>query len=171
MKNNFVFEADIAAKKIHISREFDAPIEKVWRAWTEPDLLEKWWSPKPHVAKTKVMDFTVGGTWQFAMVSPDGTKNWLCARFTGIEPGKAIATSAVFCDADGNITGGKSSWHRDTQFHTIDGNRTKVEIVITFEDEATIKTFAEGYFKQGTEISYNQLEELLADDQIKTKAS
>lgn len=164
LTNNFEFEADIAAKKIHITREFNAPVEKVWKAWTDPDLLEKWWSPKPNVAKTKVLDFTVGGTWQFAMVTPEGNKHWLCAKFTGIETGKSIATTAVFCDADGNIVEGKgSNWYRDTKFQSIDGNRTRVEIDITFDDEATIKMFTEGYFKQGTEISYNQLDELIAE--------
>jgi uncharacterized protein YndB with AHSA1/START domain len=47
MTNNFVFEKDLSAKKIHVIREFNAPIEKVWKAWTDPDLLEKWWGPKP----------------------------------------------------------------------------------------------------------------------------
>lgn len=42
MTNNFVFEKDLAVKRIHVLREFNAPIEKVWRAWTEPALLEKW---------------------------------------------------------------------------------------------------------------------------------
>jgi len=166
MTNNFAFEADIAAKKIHITREFNAPVEKVWKAWTDPELLEKWWSPKPNVAKTEVMDFTVGGIWKFAMVTATGAKHWLCARFTDIEPGKLIATTAVFCDADGNVVGGESKWHRDTKFKAIEDNRTKVEIDITFEDEATIKMFAEGFFKQGTEISYNQLDELIDQSKL-----
>ena len=39
MTNNFILEKDIATKKIHVVREFNAPIEKVWKAWTDPDLL------------------------------------------------------------------------------------------------------------------------------------
>ena len=67
MTNNFVFEKDLAAKKIHVVREFNAPIEKVWKAWTDPDILQKWWGPKPWVAVTKSMDFTVGGAWLYSM--------------------------------------------------------------------------------------------------------
>ena len=61
MTNKFEFEADLAAKKIHIVREFNAPVEKVWKAWTEPELIEKWIAPKPWTAQTKILDFTVGG--------------------------------------------------------------------------------------------------------------
>ncbi len=35
MTNNFVFEKDLSAKKIHVVREFNAPVEKVWKAWTD----------------------------------------------------------------------------------------------------------------------------------------
>lgn len=40
MTNNFVFETDLAAKKTHIAREFNAPIEKVWKAWTDLTCLK-----------------------------------------------------------------------------------------------------------------------------------
>ena len=61
MTNNFIFEPDLDAKTIHIVREFNAPVEKVWKAWTEPELIEKWIAPKPWTAQTKILDFTVGG--------------------------------------------------------------------------------------------------------------
>ncbi len=165
---NFVFETDIPAKRMHIVREFNAPVEKVWKAWTKPNLLEKWWSPKPNVAKTKTMDFTVGGTWLFAMLTPDGNQHWLCVKFTSIENAKLIGTTAVFCDANGNIIeDNKSNWHRKTKFQAIEGNRTKIEIDITFDDEDTMrKKLADGFFQKGTEISYNQLDELIDSGQL-----
>ena len=39
MTNNFIFEKDPAARKIHVVREFNAPVETVWKAWTDPDML------------------------------------------------------------------------------------------------------------------------------------
>jgi uncharacterized protein YndB with AHSA1/START domain len=164
MTNNFVFEPDIAAKKIHIVREFNAPVEKVWRAWTEPDLIEKWIAPKPWRAETKTMDFTVGGIWLYAMVGTEGQKHWVYAEFTAIENGSFISTMGMFCDGDGNpVTSGPKSY-RDTKFSSIEGNRTKVDSVITFEDEATIKMFVEMGFKEGTTASLNNLDELLASE-------
>ena len=162
MTNNFVFEPDMAAKKIHIVREFNAPIEKVWRAWTESDLVEKWIAPKPWTAKTKISDFKVGGIFLYAMLSPEGQKHWVYTEFTAIEPGSAISQTGMICDADGNpLTDGPKSY-KQTKFTAIAGNRTSVDQVITFTDEATIKWFVEGGFKEGTSASLNQLDELLA---------
>jgi len=164
MTNKFVFEPDLAAKKIFIMREFNAPVEKVWRAWTEPELIEKWIAPKPWTAETKTWNFTVGGVWQYAMVSPEGQKYWVYAEFTAIENGSAFSSMGLFCDADGNpVTGGPKSY-RHTKFFAIDGSRSKVESVITFDDEATIKMFVERGFKEGTTASLNNLDELLASE-------
>jgi uncharacterized protein YndB with AHSA1/START domain len=164
MTNNFVFEPDLAAKKIHLSREFNAPIEKVWRAFTEPDLLEKWTAPKPWMVKFKTWDFTVGGISLYAMANAEGQKHWVYAEFTAIENGSAISQTGMFCDADGNPMREGSKSYRDTKFSSIDGNRTKVETVITFEEESTIKWFVEGGFKEGTEATFAVLDELLASE-------
>lgn len=164
MINNFLFETDLAAKKIYILREFNAPVEKVWRAWTEPDLIEKWIAPKPWKAETKTWDFTVGGIWLYAMVGLEGQKHWVYAEFTAIENGSVISTKGMFCDGDGNpVTTGPKSY-RDTKFSSIQGNRTKVDSVITFDDEAIIKMFVETGFKEGTAASLNNLDELLASE-------
>ncbi len=47
MKNETIISKDLANKKLHITRHFTAPIEKVWKAWTESELLDKWWAPRP----------------------------------------------------------------------------------------------------------------------------
>ncbi|MFI5161542.1 MAG: SRPBCC domain-containing protein [Sphingobacteriales bacterium] len=164
MTNNFLFEPDLAAKKIHVAREFNSRIEKVWKAWTDPDVIEKWIAPKPWTAETKTWDFTVGGIWLYAMVSSEGKKRWVYAQFTAIENGKAFSSTGMFCDDEGNpVTAGPKSY-RDTKFSCIDGNRSKVEMVITFEDESTIKMFVEGGFKEGTATTLNQLDELLVSE-------
>ena len=164
MTNNFFFEPDLAAKKIHVVREFNAPVEKVWRAFTEPDLLVKWTAPKPWTAEFKTWDFTVGGISLYAMVSLEGQKHWVYAEFTAIENGSAIATTGMFCDGEGNPVTDAPKSYRDTKFSSIDSNRTKVETVITFEDESTIKWFVEGGFKEGTEATFAVLDELLASE-------
>ena len=164
MTNNFVFETDLAAKKIHIIREFNAPIEKVWKAFTDPDLLDKWVAPKPWTAETKIWDFTVGGICLYAMVSPEGQKHWTHIEFTAIENGSAFSSTGMFSDEDGNTAPGGPKSYRDTQFSSIGGNRSQVDMVITFVDEATIKMFVVGGFKEGTIMSLDNLDELLASE-------
>ncbi len=162
MKNNFVFEPDLATKQIYISCEFNAPIEKVWKAFTEPDLIEKWLAPKPWRAETKIMDFTVGGIWLYAMVGPESQKHWTHVEFTAIEIGSVISSTNMFSDEDGNTGAGAPKSYTNTKFSSIDGNKTKVDVVKTFTDEATVKMFVEMGFKEGTIMGYNQLNELLA---------
>jgi uncharacterized protein YndB with AHSA1/START domain len=164
MTNNFLFEPDLAAKKIHMVREFNAPIEKVWKAFTDPDLLVKWTAPKPWTAEIKTWDFRAGGISLYAMVSPEGQKHWVYAEFTAIENGSAISAIGMFCDGDGNPNPEAPKSYRDTTFSSIDGNRTKVDMMISFEDESTIKWFVEGGFKEGTEATFAVLDELLASE-------
>ena len=52
---------DLPNKKITVTRHFNAPLDQVWKAWTESELLDQWWAPKPFKAETKFMDFKVGG--------------------------------------------------------------------------------------------------------------
>jgi uncharacterized protein YndB with AHSA1/START domain len=164
MTNHFVFEADLAAKKIHVVREFNAPVEKVWRAFTEAELLERWIAPKPWTAKFKTLDFTVGGISLYAMISPEGHKHWVYDEFTDIADGSAISTVGVGCDGEGNPNTDGPKSYKDTKFVFIEGARTIVYTVITFEDEATIKWFVKGGFKEGTIMTFEMLDELLASE-------
>jgi uncharacterized protein YndB with AHSA1/START domain len=160
MTNNFVFEKDLSAKKIHVEREFNAPIETVWKAWTNPDMLEKWWGPKPWVAKTKSMDFTVGGAWLYWMEGPDGQKHWSYVKFTAIEEGRRFATDALFSDENANIIPGAPVGHWDNKFIAL-GNKTKVVVDLSFDEETSFKKLVEMGFEGGFTMGLNQLDELL----------
>ena len=161
MTNNFVFEKDLAAKKIHVVREFNAPVEKVWTAWTDPDLLEKWWGPKPWIAKTKRMDLTVGGVWLYAMEGPEGQQHWSYVKFTAVEAKSKFAADSFFCDEAENIIPGTPIWRWDNKF-IAEGNKTKVVIEITFDNEAGMKMLMDMGFEGGFTIGLNQLDELVA---------
>ena len=158
----FVFETDPIAKKIRVERVFNAPLAKVWKAWTDPELLEKWIVLPHWTAVTKTLDFTVGGIWLYAMVSPQGQYHWVYAQFTAIEANRAISSTGRFCDGDGNplLEGPKS--YRDTRFLPLDEHRTKLEMVLAFEEDATLALFVDGGFQAGIAATLTQLEHVLA---------
>src|SRR3954470_16859360 len=123
---------DLLNKKITVTRHFDATPDQVWRAWTESELLDQWWAPKPWRAETKTMDFKEGGHWLYAMVGPDDSKMWSKVDFESIEPNKNFEAVTYFSDENGNANNAfqtsHSSWKNE--FSASD-DRTKVVVEIT----------------------------------------
>jgi uncharacterized protein YndB with AHSA1/START domain len=66
-------KTDTADREIVQERLLDAPREKVWRAWTEPDHLKVWWGPNGFTNTIHSYELKVGGVWDFMMHGPDGT--------------------------------------------------------------------------------------------------
>jgi len=64
---------DYASREIVTTRVFDAPRELVFRAWTDPKVLVKWWGPNGFTTTSLEFDLRPGGTWRLVMHAPDGT--------------------------------------------------------------------------------------------------
>jgi uncharacterized protein YndB with AHSA1/START domain len=61
-------------REIVLTRVLDAPRELVYRAWTDPEHIQRWFGPKGFRCTTYAIDLRVGGTWRFDMLAPDGTR-------------------------------------------------------------------------------------------------
>ncbi|WP_184550574.1 SRPBCC family protein [Mucilaginibacter sp. FT3.2] len=153
------FEKDLAKKQLHVVREFKAPVEKVWRAWTEAELLDKWWGPKPWNTVTKTMDFKPGGQWLYSMVGPNGEAHWSNVRFTAVGT-HTFETICNFSDENGVPTPGfaPSQWHVAMKQ---EGDKTIVNVTLTFESETDLEKLVAMGFQGGFTMGLNQLEELL----------
>ena len=151
---------DTANKKLLVVREFDAPIHQVWQAWTDSNLLDQWWAPKPWKAKTKTMDFREGGYWLYAMVGPDGDHSWCRADFKTIDPGKSFTAIDAFCDENGKATTDFPIMHWKNEFFSTPTG-TRVEVEITFSSEADMEKIIELGFKEGFTAAHTNLDELL----------
>lgn len=60
-------------REIVLSRVFEAPRELVFKAWTDPEHISRWFGPRGFATKTREADMRVGGKWRFDMIAPDGT--------------------------------------------------------------------------------------------------
>lgn len=79
--------AQAAALDLTIERVFDAPRETVFKAWTDPRMLGKWWGPVEYPVFSASMDVRVGGVWRNGLRSPDtGKELWHGGVFREIEP-------------------------------------------------------------------------------------
>jgi uncharacterized protein YndB with AHSA1/START domain len=65
---------DPAGREVVTTRVFDAPRERVFRAWTEPDPLARWWGPKGFTNTFQEFDLRPGGFWRFVMRGPNGAE-------------------------------------------------------------------------------------------------
>jgi uncharacterized protein YndB with AHSA1/START domain len=64
--------ADVSARTMVIHRTIAAPRAALWRAWTDPETLPRWWGPEGFTCRTARIDLRSGGEWVFDMIGPDG---------------------------------------------------------------------------------------------------
>jgi len=159
--NKVLVNKDLANKKITVIREFDAPVEKVWKAWTQKELLEEWWAPKPWKARTKTIDFREGGYWLYAMVGPDGTESWARVNFQTIDVNKSFTAEDFFCDEKGERVDDLPGMQWKNTF-TGTGKSTKVTVELTFKSEEDLNKILELGFEEGFTAALGNLDEVLA---------
>jgi uncharacterized protein YndB with AHSA1/START domain len=90
---------------VEVRREFDAPVERVWRAWTEPDDLRRWWGPTGFECPRAEADVRVGGRIFVTMRAPaewGGVEQHSTWTISELEPPTLLSYVFRFADADGD---------------------------------------------------------------------
>lgn len=159
------FAVDRDSRQIKVEREFKAPLPLVWSAWTQNELLDQWWAPKPWQAKTKSMDFRPGGSWLYAMIGPDGEVHWSKADYKQVLPLKSFSGQDGFCDENGTLNPDlpRSMWENT---FTENGDATLVHIVITYDDLADLEKIIDMGFKEGFTAGLENLDLYLSTRSI-----
>ena len=119
-------------QELVIERVFDAPRERVWAAWTDPEQMKKWWGPKDFTAPTVEIDLEEGGKYLNCMRSPDGQEFWSTGVYREIVPMEKIVLTDSFADEKGNVVPGAHYGMADFPLET--------EVTVTFEDHEDGKT-------------------------------
>lgn len=88
-------------KDIVVTRIFDAPVELVWKAWSDPEIVMRWWGPKGFTSPLARIDFREGGTSLVCMRSPEGQDFYNTWEYRKIVPMKLIEFIQNFADKDG----------------------------------------------------------------------
>ena len=156
--NDFIVDKENSA--VNVIREFAAGKDLVWRTWTEPELLDKWWAPKPWRSVTKSMEFQDGGRRLYSMVGPNGEEHWAFADYSSINPKDSFCYSDGFCDSDGNRTESLPDSFWTVNFSEADGV-TKVHVEIKHESLEDLEKIIEMGFKEGFTACIEQLDEML----------
>jgi uncharacterized protein YndB with AHSA1/START domain len=83
-------------EQILITREFDAPKHLVYRAWTTPELVRRWWTARRGEMTTCEIDLRVGGTWRYVMVADGGMEVAFHGEYREIVPDERLVTTEVY---------------------------------------------------------------------------
>jgi len=83
-------------EQILITREFDAPKHLVYRAWTTPELVKRWWSGRRGEMTVAEIDLRVGGKWRYVMVADGGFEVAFHGEFREIVPNERIVNTEVY---------------------------------------------------------------------------
>ncbi|NCI46534.1 SRPBCC family protein [Sediminibacterium soli] len=152
---------DDSGRKLLITRDFSAPLAKVWRAWTESELLDQWWAPKPYRAQTKSIRFETGGRWLYAMVGPEGDKHWCRVDIEEVVKEKSFQAVAGFCDENGVLVDTAPPMHWFARFSATDTG-SRLDLEMRFNSETDLETIVQMGFKEGFTMALGNLDELLA---------
>jgi len=154
---------DRQANEIVIERVFDAPREQVWKAWTDPEQIKRWWGPEHFTAPSAENDLRVGGKYLYCMRSPDGQDFWSTGTYREIVPLEKIVATDSFADENGKVVPA-------THYGMPPEMPLEMLVTVTFEDDGgktklTVRHagFPAGDMSEQAEAGWNQSLDKLAE--------
>jgi uncharacterized protein YndB with AHSA1/START domain len=155
-----------ATGELTITRIFDAPRELVWKAWTEPERVKRWWGPRQYTTPHAEIDLRVGGKSLNCMRGPDGKDIWSTGVYKEIDPPSRLVCTDSFADEHGNVV--PATYYGMPEMplemlitltlEEVEGGKTKMTLVHTGLPAGEMREGA----NQGWGESLDKLAELLA---------
>ena len=145
--------------QIHITREFDAPKDLVYKAVTTPELVKRWWNAKRGEVTVAEIDLREGGKWRYVMVAPTPEGDFEVAfhgEYREIVPNERIVSTEAFegaPDPDNNAT-------VNTMTLTEQDGRTTLNVLIDCPSAEVRDAIVESGMEAGLQDAYDLLEEV-----------
>jgi uncharacterized protein YndB with AHSA1/START domain len=142
-------------RSIQIERVFDAPRDRVFAAYTDPELVPQWWGPYDTETIVDQMDVRPGGSWRFVARNPDGSETAFRGTYREIAPPERIVQTFEWEGMPGHIS---------VETATFDdlGDRTKVTTISLFHTTEERDGMLGSGMERGMNETYARLDELLA---------
>jgi uncharacterized protein YndB with AHSA1/START domain len=121
-------------KEVIFERTYDAPLETVWRAWTDPEMIKQWWGPDNAIIPECEVDLRVGGKIYIVMEAGEamgpykGTRWPMLGKFTVVEPNKKLSYD-VNAWTEGHNDNGETNIDQTTELTlTAEKGKTKMNL-------------------------------------------
>ena len=155
-------------KELILTRDFDAPRETVWKAWTDPDIFMQWWGPRDFSTSVSKIDLNVGGEYFNCMRAPDGQDFCSKGVYNEIVEPKRLVMTDSFADTEGNIVsatyyGMGAEFPMEMQIMvTFEEQNGKTKLIVKHSDVKNISETELKDMQQGWNESLDKLADLLA---------
>jgi uncharacterized protein YndB with AHSA1/START domain len=140
-------------KQILIVREFDAPRALVWRAWTTPELVRRWWAGQRGTMRSAEIDFREGGAWRYVMDASQGFEVGFHGEYREIVPEERIVNTEQFEGAPGPPA-------LVTNTFTEENGRTRLELLTEVDSREVRDMIIDSGMETGMQEHMDLLEEV-----------
>jgi uncharacterized protein YndB with AHSA1/START domain len=144
-------------EQILIAREFDAPRDLVYKAYTTPELVSRWWHAKRGEVTLVEIDLRIGGRWRYVMTTPDGTEVAFHGEYQEIVPGERLVSTEAFEGLPEGVSEEDAATLNTATF-TEAGGRTKLTILIQAKSKATRDAIIASGMEDGLQDALDLLE-------------
>jgi uncharacterized protein YndB with AHSA1/START domain len=155
-KNKTTVTAQPGSQGLTITREFDAPRELVYRAFTDPDLFVLWLGPHGYTMRLETFEPRSGGNYRYIHTDGDGNEYGFHGVFHEMSPERMIQTF----EFDGLPEGGHVSLD-SMQLEPLPGDRTRITINSVFQSVEDRDGMVQAGMETGVREGYERLDELL----------
>jgi uncharacterized protein YndB with AHSA1/START domain len=139
--------------EILITREFDAPRHLVYRAWTTPELIRRWWSGDRGEVTSVEVDLRPGGTWRYVMIANAGFEVAFHGEYQEIAPGERIVSTEIF-------EGMPDAAAVSTTTFEDNGAGTKLSILVRHQNREYRDAHVASGMEEGMQEALNYLEQV-----------
>lgn len=139
--------------QILITREFDAPRHLVFRAYTTPELIKRWWAGERGTVTSAEVDLRPGGTWRYVMIANGGFEVAFHGEYKEIVPNERIVTTDVF-------EGMPDAAALTTAIFTDANGRTVLSLLVEHTSQAHRDAHINSGMEGGMQESMNKLDQV-----------
>jgi uncharacterized protein YndB with AHSA1/START domain len=144
-----------ADREIRVERVFDAPRDRVFAVYTDPELIPEWWGPRGTTTVVDRMDVKAGGDWRFVIRTADGSEEGFRGTYREITPPERIVQTFEWEGMPGHVS------VETATFEDL-GDRTKVTATSLFHTTEERDGMLASGMEQGLNETYARLDEVLA---------
>jgi uncharacterized protein YndB with AHSA1/START domain len=146
-------------EQILITRDFDAPKHLVFKAFTTPELVKRWWHAKRGEVTIAEIDLRVGGTWRYVSVTEDGFEVGFHGEYREIVPNERIVSTEIYEGLPEGVSEEDGGTVNTATFTEADG-RTTLTILVQAPSKETRDAIIDSGMEAGMQDAMDLLEEV-----------